>query len=462
MRKKTLFIVASLCFIVFAAIFTAIGKENSVPVIYKQGDKIVVKARGKEPVVLVESNYDYGYGYTTKNGVAFKALYGSCVDGEEGELHYVSLTSEAAKWEILEEDVDHVETTDELLVYLGKDLKIFDGEKAVTVDTEVDNFRITPDKRKILYWRKNGEVYVAKAATEPEPELIFNIDEVTYSPEAYFPDAYPVYCSGDLKQIVFNGGDDLYGYKNGKCKVISGDVSQAAVVKNTIYYSKDGKIYSYRNGKEALVDDESRMRKHYECRGYEDNMHSWYNTCFKKDKFIEYCKIIDEHTMETRSLMGSEKSYDGSGHIVCDGSYIYEEMPTNSAPCIERCNITANGFRCRKKLLTNVSDSYAVDSNKIVAENDKGTYIITGGKCTKLTSNCDNGQFVVEGNMVCWMSYDDTLYYNNRKLCDNVRYFKLRKDGSIVWLTKNEELYVKYKHCKPELIGESWQFYTMR
>ena len=415
----------------------------------------MVKARGKEPIALTEPYCFNGYGYTTKNGVAFKEIYGDC--GEPGVLHYVSLTSEGAEVKILENYVEHVETTDELLVYHGKYLKIFDGEKAVTVDTEVNEFRVTPDERKILYWKRNGGVYVAKAATEPEPELIFDIKEGIYP-----PDTYPIYCSSDLKQIVFKGGDDLYGYKNGKCKVISSGISQATVVRNTIYYNKGKKIYSYRNGKERFIDDITFMDRHRNCDGewnlYDDTQ-AYYSKCFKKDNFAIYIKR-ENSNYRHYGLMGTDKPYD-CDHIVCDGNYVYADLSDKG---IVRYNVTTKGFKCKKKLVSRDTGTFVVGNNKIITENYWGAYLITGGKRRKITRTNNNKAYATEGNVVCWLSENNTLYCNNKKLCENVDYFKLRKDGSIAWLTERKEVYVKYKHCKPELVGESRsrRLYTMR
>lgn len=452
MRKKLLIIIIPL--ILFGVLLAVNRSERSLPVVYRQGDKVMVKERGKEPVFLSELEFigsqGEAYVYTPENGVVFKECYGDF--GETGSLRYLSLSSEGAKPASIEENgVGHIEITGELTVYRGNGLKIFDGEKTIAVDTEVPDFRITPDKKKMFYWKGDGKVYRANISAEPEPELLFDTKEKTTDFRAY-----PVYCSPDLKHMVFVCNGNLYSYKKGVCKKIADEVKVPAVVGDVIYYGKGKRIYCYMNGKERLIDEIFTMNNHSECRDLEDN------SCFKKSRFAVYNKLNKGGKIaKSYYLTGTleKHTFEKGGHIICQGDNTY----TMDNGDLIRYSITQKGFKDEKKLHSNADEIYYLDDNRFVAEFSKGVYLVTGGKSGKVSNITGNRDYAMVKNDLCFISEDNILYCNNKKIAEKVKTFQLREDGSIVWLTKNNKLYVKYKNSKPELVEDNVKkFYRVR
>ena len=466
-RKKIVKISAILCIFAvavagFVGFFALSNEERSedmslpsepIPLVYEKGDEMKIKLKDRESVVVTKLEQSFpGYGNVripkNNSGIFYKELAGDV--GEVGTLWYSPLSIEG-KAQLTKTDklVDRtqIKSDGSLAVNSGKDLCIFNLEENICIDTDVYTFRVTPDEKKIIYYKNDGKVYTADFSLKAKPELLFDTgEEIDYL-------ASDFRCTPDLSRVLlYNDKGSLFYYRNGKCEKIAEGLcgNYAVPVGDVIYYRKSDGLYCWAEGVEKRIDTVGSIY----IRTDGPNIEDFYKQCFKDYKIVCYLR---KEGVERKLcfLTGAEETFtvDNSQDIVYDDNNLYAlEEDTHK---LVRYDITTEGFKNKKEILENVNDLYKPGKDVFVAECENAIYTIIKGECKKISDKNIDGSCSGCGDTLCYKSDKGVLYVSYGKdfeeMGKDVDFYDLREDESIAWITNKGELYVKYKNSEPEL-----------
>lgn len=467
-RKKLVKISVILCVFAVAGTaflsFFALGKgerseeasvpSEPIPLVYKKGDEMKIKLKDRESKVVTKLEHDFpGYGNVripkNNSGIFYKEFVAD-ID-EIGTLRYSPLPIEG-EVQLTKTDkcVDRtqVKSDGSLAVNSGKDLCIFNLEENICIDTDVYTFRVTPDEKKIIYYKNDGKIYTAYFSLNAKPELLFDTgEEIGYL-------ANDFRCTPDLSEVlIYNNKGSLFYYKNGKCEKLAEGLcgNYAVPVGEVIYYRKNDGLYCWADGVEKRIDTEGSINIGADGLYVED----FYRQCFKDYKIVSYLR---REGVERKLffLTGAEESFtlDNAEDIVYDDNNLYAlEKDTHN---LVRYDITTEGFKNKKKILGNVNSVYNSGNDIFVAECKNGIYSVSKGECKKISDENIDGFCSGCGDTLCYASDEGVLYVSYGKdfeeIGKDIKYYNLREDESIAWITDKGELYVKYRHTGAELV----------
>lgn len=261
-----------------AAYFVLSEPACKAPLIYVKENSVMVQKSGDTaPFVLSDNFSETGQGKLTVvfNEKGDKALYSESLTQESGvpsyKLYYRDILSESSaipsadreKGLFLAANVFGEPKACEgfkKIAYLrslsenGGKLKVHNLKEEISIDSDVTEFYISDDGKRVVYLKKNGDgkdLYICKVKSNPEPKFIKDNVESLYFPES------------DLKKFAFTkkGSEnttDIFSVKNGKVALISSDIKDVYISgekaeEKELYFTQEKKA-SF-NWKDLVIDD---------------------------------------------------------------------------------------------------------------------------------------------------------------------------------------------------------------
>ena len=333
-------------------------------------------------------------------------------------------------------------------LYYGNALYKIDNNKLVEVNSDINDVKSSINLNAVVYTSNDG-LYIFKDGKE---KLIY--DEFNISPSSGFACVSPngnvvMYVDrpeddGDYETYIFKGNKPEKLGKNVRPQFVSDDGSVIyaykydveddgpAVLENTLYYTKNGKIDDLTKIKSDVsnIYPSSDMKK---LLFYCDSGTYYFNTSLSEAVKVDSGRITPESPKFVLAFLNDYKSFIGldgdsikqftlkgdtyekytiassvdSYQLSLDGKRLIYRKNDN----LYSVNTTSDSMEPVKLAESVVGYSASVDLSKIYIRNDEEELVFSNGKSEKTTKITDDVEAIyVNREGVCCYTKDDVLY----------------------------------------------------